>query len=167
MKELARETLTVPPKTILLREGDVAQYIYFIEKGALRTWFNKDGKDVTTQFFLEGDSVASLESAFKGEPSLYSLESMETTQLSRIKIKDFQNYLDQNPELKERFYQKIISRLISYQKRFLSHLKDSPQERYEILLREQPHLLQRIPQHYLASYLGITPVSLSRIRSRK
>jgi len=63
--------------------------------------------------------------------------------------------------------EQTFQRLVFYQKLFLSRIKDNPQKRYEDLLKQRPEIVQRIPQHYIASYLGITPVSLSRIRNRR
>jgi CRP-like cAMP-binding protein len=70
------------------------------------------------------------------------------------------------PIIRDRFTGVLIQRMAHYARLFLSRIKDSPQERYQALLREQPEIVRRIPQHYIASYLGITPVSLSRIRGR-
>ncbi|HPI20504.1 MAG TPA: Crp/Fnr family transcriptional regulator, partial [Candidatus Kapabacteria bacterium] len=71
------------------------------------------------------------------------------------------------PEIKIGFQKYLFQRFRNYANLFLSRIKDSPQERYEELIKNHPEILQRIPQHYIASYLGITPVSLSRIRNRK
>ena len=71
------------------------------------------------------------------------------------------------PELKDKFQSFIFQRFSNYARLFLSRIKDTPQERYEDLVKNQPNIIKRIPQHYIASYLGITPVSLSRIRNRK
>ena len=67
----------VPAKTILLQEGQISRTMFFVEKGCLRTWVNNDGKEITTQFFFEGDKVASIESYRTNQPSLYSIESLE------------------------------------------------------------------------------------------
>ena len=70
------------------------------------------------------------------------------------------------PSLRDKFMWFLLQRMGNYGRLFLSRIKDGPQQRYEALLREQPEIIRRIPQHYIASYLGITPVSLSRIRGR-
>jgi predicted choloylglycine hydrolase len=71
------------------------------------------------------------------------------------------------PQLKEGFQEILFQRFRNYAQLFLSRIKDSPQERYRDLLTNHPEIIKRIPQHYIASYLGITPISLSRIRNRK
>ena len=85
------ETLPIPPKTILLEEGKIADRIYLIRKGCLRLFFYNEGKDITFQFFFEGDFVASFDSLYKGTPSLFSLESIEPSEVLFIKKEDFYN----------------------------------------------------------------------------
>lgn len=158
--------LIIPSKTILLHEGKIADTLYLIRKGSLRLFFYNEGKDVTFQFFFEGDFVASFDSLYKRQPSLFSLESIEPTEVNAIKREDFYHLLGQIPALRKVYVEKLIDRFHVYQQLFLSRIKNSPAQRYEELLKEYPYIIQRVPQHYIASYLGITPVSLSRIRNR-
>ncbi len=81
--------------------------------------------------------------------------------------KDFYNFVEQDALIRKEYEEKLIERFHVYQQLFLSRIKNTPQQRYEELLKEYPGIVQRVPQHYIASYLGITPVSLSRIRSRR
>lgn len=157
----------VPAKTTLLQEGQVSKAMFFIEKGCLRTWINNNGKEITTQFFFEGNSVSSIESFRTNQPSLYSIESLEPCILQTISQKDFQEAIENSPELKKAFEERLFKRLFQAQQLFYSYLKNNPQQRYEELLVQHPHIVQRVPQHYIASYLGITSVSLSRIRNRR
>jgi CRP-like cAMP-binding protein len=157
----------VPAKTMLLQEGQISRTMFFIEKGCLRTWINNDGKEITTQFFFEGDSVSSIESFRTSQPSLYSIESLEPCILLTISQKDFQNILESSPELKMKLEDHLFRRLFQSQQLLYSFLKNTPQKRYEELIENHPHIVQRVPQHYIASYLGITSVSLSRIRNRR
>ena len=161
------EQRTIPSKTVLLNEGEVAKNLYYIEKGCLRLYFYNEGKDITFQFFFEESIVASFDSMYAGLPSLFSLESIEPTTIRTVSKKDFYDLVNKRPEAKQEYEHKIIDRFHTYQKLFLSRIKNTPQQRYEELLKEYPHILQRVPQHYIASYLGITPVSLSRIRNRR
>nr|WP_233522779.1 MULTISPECIES: Crp/Fnr family transcriptional regulator [unclassified Bacteroides] len=159
--------LIIPSKTILLYEGKIADTLYLIRKGTLRLFFYNEGKDVTFQFFFEGDFVASFDSLYKRQPSLFSLESIESAEVIAIKREDFYNLLEQIPALRKVYEEKLIDRFHVYQQLFLSRIKNTPAQRYEELLKEYPYIIQRVPQHYIASYLGITPVSLSRIRNRR
>jgi CRP-like cAMP-binding protein len=156
----------IPAKTTLLREGDVARQAYAIQKGCLRLWFNKNGKDISFQFFFEGQAVSSIESFRNGRPSLFSIESLEPCTLFVITKKNFDRLLAEAPGFKALVDESIYQRLEHYSSLFLSHIRDTPQQRYQKLLAENPEIIRRIPQHYIASYLGITPVSLSRIRNK-
>jgi CRP-like cAMP-binding protein len=158
--------LTVPAKTILLQEGDIARNGYFIKQGCLRLWFNNKGKDVTFQFFFEGEGVSSMESFRSGEPSMFSIESIEPTTVYVISKKLYDERFLSNPDFKDFVNDIMLKRLSHYSRLFMSYIKNTPEERYRELLKEHPHIIKRIPQHYIASYLGITSVSLSRIRNR-
>ncbi|PXZ45217.1 MULTISPECIES: Crp/Fnr family transcriptional regulator [Porphyromonadaceae] len=159
--------LSLPSKTILLNEGKIADTLYLIRKGCLRLFFCNEEKDVTFQFFFEGDFVASFDSLYKSQPSLFSLESIEPSEVFSVKKEHFYTLVEQIPLLRKVYEEKLIDRFHVYQRLFLSRIKSTPAQRYKELLKECPHIIQRIPQHYIASYLGITPVSLSRIRNRR
>ncbi|HEY4109538.1 Crp/Fnr family transcriptional regulator [Puia sp.] len=156
----------IPARTTLLREGEVARQAYAIQKGCLRLWFNNNGKDITFQFFFEGQAVSSIESFRNGRPSLFSIESLEPCELLVITKKNFDILLAEAPGFKGLVEESVYQRLEHYSSLFLSHIRDTPPQRYQKLLNEHPQIIQRIPQHYIASYLGITPVSLSRIRNK-
>ncbi|MCC6287378.1 MAG: Crp/Fnr family transcriptional regulator [Chitinophagaceae bacterium] len=157
----------IPAKKILLHEGQISKTAFYIEKGCLRSWFNNNGKDITFQFFFEGQGVSSIESFMTSQPGLFNVESIEPCIIHSISKKDFQFIVDNSPAIKKEIEENILQRLFFYQKLFLSRIKDNPEKRYKELLTQHPEILQRIPQHYIASYLGITPVSLSRIRNRR
>lgn len=159
--------LEIPSKTELLKEGEVSKKIFIIEKGIIRCWLNHLDKDITFQFFFEGDSVASLESFKTEKPSSFALETLEPSIIKYISKDDFDEILKKSPLIKEEFENYTFQRLLFYQNLFLSRIKDNPQKRYQELLKKRPEIFKRIPLHYIASYLGITPVSLSRIRGRK
>lgn len=155
-----------PPKTILLLSGDKAEHIYLIKKGCVRLWFNNDGADVTVQFFFEDQMVSSFESIYRSEPSLLNIETVEETTLSIIKKSDFITLIKRYPKLNEMLLETVSNRFIHYLKLFLSRISKSPEERYLELFQVNPQIFNRVPHHYIASYLGITSVSLSRIRKR-
>ncbi len=157
----------IASRTVLLKEGEVSKNIFFIKKGCLREWFNKDGKDITFQFFFEGQAVASIDSFMNQKPSLFTIESIEPSTILSINKVDFDKLLNKYPEFNIGFQDLIFERFRNYGQLFLSRIKDTPQERYEDLIKNYPEIIKRIPQHYIASFLGITPISLSRIRNRK
>jgi CRP-like cAMP-binding protein len=157
----------IPSKTTLLHEGEIANIIYIIKKGCLREWFNKDGKDITFQFFFEGQPVASIESFLSNQPSKFTIESIEPSIILSITKENFEQLKRLYPGFKEGFQELIFQRFGNYSRLFLSRIKDTPRERYEDLVKSHPEIIKRVPQHYIASYLGITPISLSRIKNRK
>lgn len=157
----------VSVKTTLLLEGEISKAAYLVEKGCIRSWFNNNGKDITFQFFFEGEAVTSIESFKMNQPSMFNLETIEPCVIKSISKKDFNYVLNNSLILKKETEELTLQRLLFYQKLFLSRIKNNPQKRYEELLNQRPEILQRVPQHYIASYLGITSVSLSRIRNRR
>jgi CRP-like cAMP-binding protein len=159
--------IAVPGKTILLKENEFSKKLYLIEKGSIRAWFNKDGKDLTVQFFFENETVASIESLRKGTPSPITLETIEPAVLWCIDKADMDRVVEEikaTPALLDMFINTIFERTFDYMKHFVSFIKDTPQQRYLHLVHERPQLVKRIPQHYIAAYLGITTVHLSRIK---
>jgi CRP-like cAMP-binding protein len=157
----------IPAKTTLLTEGEISKKAFYIEQGCLRICFNNNGKDITFQFFFEGESVSSIESFRTNQPSLFTIESIESCILYSISKKDLQSIIETSTEIKSTVEEHTFQRLLFYQKLFLSRIKDNPEKRYLELLKTNPKILLRVPQHYIASYLGITSVSLSRIRNRR
>lgn len=161
--------IEVPAKTVLLPEGQLAKKVFFVERGCIRAWFNNDGKDVTFQFFLENSAVSSIESFRKKVPSLVTIETIEPSILWWIHKKDMDRILEEMknmPELRDLLINALFERTFEYMRHFLSFIKDTPQQRYLNLLKDKPQIVQRVAQHYIASYLGITTVHLSRIKSK-
>jgi len=161
--------IEVPAKTVLLKEGEIAQKAFLIEKGCLRVWFNNNGNDVTFQFAFENEGLSGAESFRKNIPSFFSIETIEPSVLYWIHKKDMNKIFDDInhiPEMSSKMLDIAFDRQFHYMKHFLSFIKDTPEQRYLNLLREKPHIIQRVPLQYIATYLGITPVSLSRIRNR-
>ncbi len=157
---------TFGPKTMLVREGEVPDELMLITRGCIRAWYNAAGQDITLQFFFEGEPVTALESFLNQTPSAIYMETLEECEVRILKRADFVLLMATSADLKDWFYSTAIEKLLAHTHQLLFLLKNKPFDRYRQLLAEKPALLQRIPQHYIASYLGITPVSLSRIRNR-
>jgi CRP-like cAMP-binding protein len=158
--------IDIPSRTILLREGEKARNIYLVRKGCLRAYFEGHGKEITFQFFFENSAVASIESFRTNQPSPISIESVEASSLIVLSKKGFELLGKDFPELKDVLLEIVFKRFSDYSRLFHSYIRDTPAERYCNLLKEHPEIVQRVPLQYIASYLGITPVSLSRIRKR-
>lgn len=161
--------IQIPAKTVLLKEGEISRKLFLIKKGCIRAWFNNNGKDVTFQFFFENNTVASVESFRKRIPSPVTIETIEPTTLWYINKKDIDRIIAEItgiPALREKFIDAIFERTFDYMKHFFSFIKDTPQQRYLNLIKERPQIVKRVPQHYIASYLGISSVHLSRVKNQ-
>ncbi len=157
------EEINIPAKTILLHEGEVSKQIFFVKEGALRLWANNNGEETTFGFCFENGAASSF---FGSEPSLFTIESIEPSTVMILKMQDFEMLLQKMPEYKDEMIRLLIGRLNDYAKLFLLRITKKPEERYRDLMKNNPEIFLRVPQHYIATYLGITPVSLSRIRYR-
>lgn len=156
----------VPKKYPLLKIGSIAREIYFMNKGCSRMYYDKDGEEITGFFFTENMMFSGFESFLSQQPSIQGIETLESCELIVISYSAYQNLYDKIPRFNI-FTRKLLEeRFIFAQKVVASLILDKPEERYLNLFRRQPELLNRVPQHMLATYLGITPVSLSRIRKR-
>lgn len=152
-----------------ISQGKVCSEVGFILSGSYRFFFLKDGMEISNYFSFQNDFISSYASFLKRAPSLITIEAMEDSMLVCFSYASLQQLLgDDRIVVKiERFGRKIAEYLICcYEERVVSFVTQTPEERYRILLENGQDLLQRIPQHYIANYLGITPVSLSRIRKR-
>ncbi len=161
--------LEVPARKILLKEGEIPTKAFMVESGCLRVWFNKNGKDITFRFVFEKEAVSSAESFQKSLPSLFTIESIEPSVIHWIDKNNLDKILSEtirDPSIRDNFIYALRERQFFYMKLFLSFIRDNPAERYLTLMKDDPRILQRVPQRYIASYLGITPVSLSRIRKK-
>ncbi|WP_241559494.1 Crp/Fnr family transcriptional regulator [Lacticaseibacillus hulanensis] len=150
----------------LLREGDVATQLYFIRVGAVRLWHNDDGRDITVQFFFENQVVSSFESFYLKQPSIFTITAIEQTTVTVVPGDYLRKGLKDNPKIMAEFADYVCHRFIDYTQYFLNRIEESPEARYRTLLATNPKLVARVPMYELATYLGITPVSLSRIRNR-
>lgn len=161
--------VAVPAKKVLLKEGEISEKLFLIEKGCIRVWFNNNGKDITFQFFFENNTVASIESFRKKFPSPVVIETIEPSVLWWIYKKDADRIIteiSEIPALRDKFINLLFERTFDYMKHFFSFIKDSPAQRYQNLMKEKPEIIRRIPQHYIASYLGVSSVHLSRIKNK-
>ncbi|WP_407885910.1 Crp/Fnr family transcriptional regulator [Levilactobacillus sp. N40-8-2] len=150
----------------LLLEGDVATELFIVTNGALRLWHSSSGRDITLQFFFENQIVSSFESFYLDQPSGFSIESFEDTDVLMLSKRDFTRIQQRYPSIEPAITRFICERFITYRNIFFTQLQDSPVERYRQLVDDAPEILDRVPLRLVASYLGITPVSLSRIRTR-
>ncbi|MEM9830031.1 MAG: Crp/Fnr family transcriptional regulator [Bacteroidota bacterium] len=156
----------VPKKFSLIEEGTVAKEVYFINKGCLRLFYSKEGEEITAFIFMENLFATSLESLVQQVPSQQCLETLEESELLVISYENLMKVYNHSVNFQTMGRRIAEQRFINAQRILSSYILESPEERYQKLLTAQPEWFQRVPQHYIASFLGITPVSMSRIRKR-
>ena len=156
-----------PKDHFLLREQSIADYIYFIQKGVARIYYYKNGKEITEWIALDQQFFLSITSFFERTPSHLIIQTIEPSEVYGIHYNDFMTLADKYHDI-ERFLRKMITRsLILSQVRMDSIQFETAQQRYEGLVKNLPNILQRVPLSYIASFLGVTLETLSRIRSQK
>jgi CRP-like cAMP-binding protein len=164
-----QKRLDIPAKTILLEEGKKSQNYIFIEKGCVRSSFNNNGEDKTVQFFFENEGLASFDSFVNDVPSQFTIETIEPSivyLLSKKYVTQLMEELSAEPDFLKMILQIAAQRQTHYINEFVSFIRDTPEQRYEKLLKERPYIVRRVPQHYIAAYLGVSTVHLSRIKSK-
>ena len=151
----------------LLTEGMPCRHLYFLETGALRGYYTLDGKEITYWFGFENAFVTSVHSFITGAPAVESIQLIEGSVLWAISKSALTGLYEKYHEI-ERLV-RIIYEIyyIKLQERFVNAQFKSATERYENLLKQTPHILERVPLGYIASYLGISQETLSRIRNRQ
>lgn len=155
-----------PKKTILCKPGRIASQLYFINKGSLRLFYEIDDTDRTLFFAFENQFTGPCRSFMLGEPNHQIFETLEESELLVVRREPFSEVLEKYSRLA------LLRSMIAEENLFITEgivsflLLNSPEERYSNLLQHNPEILKRIPQHQIATYLGISPVSLSRIRKR-
>lgn len=152
---------------LLLRSGEVAHEVFFVLKGALHQFYiDTDGNERTCNFTFEYDFVTDLESFSQQTRSASSIKTLAETTCLTIRCTDLVALMKQSPATSE-FFRILIERIASKSiKRTQSLLSFSPEKQFLDLAEEQPEIFQRVPQRYIAQYLGIAPESLSRIKKR-
>lgn len=159
--------VVVKKKKDLQPIGHTCRTIYFMQKGIARIYYFKDGTDITERFFFENRIIARVESLFTGKPSRKAIQILEDAEIIAINADKLFKLYDTFPEI-ERLFRKIFeTAYVETVNRIEGIQFHSAEERYNALLTEEPNVLKRIPLKYVASYLGITQVSLSRIRGLK
>ena len=152
---------------LLLKENTVSDYIYFIEKGVARIYYYKNGKEITEWIALDGQFFLSITSFFQRIPSHLIIQTIEPSVVFGIHHDDFMKLADKHHDIERLLRKMVTSSLILSQVRMDSIQFESAQQRYERLLQTTPQIVQRVPLTYIASFLGITLETLSRIRSNK
>jgi CRP-like cAMP-binding protein len=156
---------TIEKKVYLAEINNPCKYVYFILQGACVSYTTSEKGDKTViQFGLEGNWISDLYSFFSGKPGIYTIESLETMEVLMLNRERFEEACNQH--LIERFFRKLIQNAyVDLKYRFAKSNSEEASVCYDVFVKENPQLVQRVPQYLIASYLGIKPQSLSRIRN--
>jgi CRP-like cAMP-binding protein len=157
----------IQKRDLILGEGKICDFIAFVEEGMFRFYYVDDGNEKVTAFFFPGDFVSNYRSFLTGQPSDHYIEAMKDSIVYKIRKSDLKTLYDLYPKI-DRLGRFIAENLyLTVAKRLDAFLYASPEERYRELQLRNSKLLQEVPQYMLASYLGVKPETLSRIRSRQ
>lgn len=164
-------SLFVPKKLrkrqYFLQEGDVCKYQAFVEKGIMRSYtIDEKGSEHILQFASEGWWMADLSSYLTGEPSILNMDALEDVELLLVTKASWEQAMKEIPALEHYFRVILQNHLVATQKRLLQSLAETTEEKYNRFLITYPECVQRVPQHMIASYLGVTRETLSRVRKQ-
>lgn len=157
--------LRVTKGTKILRKGEVCKYIYFIEKGLLRQCYEKNGKQLTEHIGYEGSIIMCIESLFRHEASRLTIEALEPSTLYAIPFDEYLHLTHSSYEFCAFLMNIYKESLILSQKKADTLRFETAKERYLRTLRDHPDIIRRAPLHIVASYLQMTPETLSRVRT--
>ena len=151
----------------LLNAGDVCQYITFVEKGLLRSFTVDDkGNEHVVQFAIEGWWISDMGSFTSGKDAMYNIEALEDCELLNLTRQSMEELLIKLPVM-ERFFRMLMqNNIVALQRRVIAYMSLSAEEKYLKLLEVAPDIMTRASQQHIASYLSITPETLSRIRKK-
>lgn len=159
--------IVVTKNTDLQTIGHTCKTIYFINKGVARIYYFKDGNDITESFAFENNIIARVESLFTGKPSRKGIQILEDAEIVAINSTLLFKLYDTFPEIERLFRLIVESAYVDTVNRIEGIQFHTAEERYHTLIKDAPDVIKRVPLKYIASYLGITQVSLSRIRAAK
>jgi CRP-like cAMP-binding protein len=154
-------------KQYLLQEGDVCRMIAFVETGALREYsIDEQGNERIIQFAVEGWTISDLYSFLTAEPAVYNIEALEDSELVLINKSAHEELLSRLPQYETYIRLQITGAYLAMQRRLTSIISATTEERYAYFSSLYPEIVQRVPQHMIASYMGLKPETLSRARKR-
>lgn len=157
----------LPKNSVLLREQSVSDYLYYIEKGVARIYYHKNDKEITEWLAMDNEFFLSITSYFMRTPSHLGIETLEASEVYGIHHNDFMRLAEAHHDVERLLRKMVTASLILSQTRMDSIQFETAQQRYDRLLKNSPHIIQRVPLSYIASFLGVTLETLSRIRSAR
>ncbi|WP_430612934.1 Crp/Fnr family transcriptional regulator [Flavobacterium sp. JP2137] len=166
LKEYVVE-LDFPKNHILLKADKIEQHLYLIKQGMVRAFAPQEDRDITFWFGQEGETILSMRSYVENKKSYENIELLEDCTLFQLNTSDLNHLYNRDIHIANWGRKLAEKELLKIESRMISNDLLSAKERYDQLMTDSPSLIQRVPLMHIASYLGITPVSLSRIRKEK
>lgn len=153
-------------KHILHKEGTICNHLFLVEKGIARSFYHKDGKDITAHFAIEKGTITAIDSFIQRKNSRYNIELLEDSEIISISHQDMHKLLQEKPHY-EKYIRIFLEQIyIDLAERIEDLLFHTAKERYDKLVENTPNLLQRVQLKHIASFIGITQETLSRIRTK-
>ena len=151
----------------LLQEGEISHHQHFVARGCLRLyWLGEDGQERIMRFAVENWWINDYQSFQSGEPSKFNIDALEDSDLLMIEKKNFEGLLKTIPKFKELIDKLGNKNFESNQNRILSNISDTAEKKYENFIRSYPTIYERVPLHMVASFLGLSRETLSRVRQQ-
>ena len=152
----------------IITPGEMVKHQYFVIKGCLRTYLiDTSGREHTIQFAVENWWVSDYLSYYKADHSELTVECIEACELLKARIEDLKMLFDELPKMERFFRLQLESAFVAFQTRILSNLHKNAEQRYALFVKQYPNIEQRVKNYQIASFLGITPESLSRLRRQR
>lgn len=156
---------TLKKRKLLLQEGNVCKYMAFVAKGLLKTYnVDEKGNEFVNQFTPEGWWTSDMNSFFSMQPANYTIDALEDSALLLITVEDFENLTLRVPNMDRYFRLLFQNSLITKERRLVNSHMLTAEEKYKHLIENSPNLINRVPQNLLASYLGLSPATVSRLK---
>ena len=153
-------------KEFLLQEGKICSNVWFVNNGCMRLFYNVEGVENTIQFFFGDSWYTDYASFLTGQPTIENMQALEPCEVVQFKKDDLYKLFNQFPVFEKAGRVLAENAFLSLSRLNQMLTNEEPQQRYLNLMKQRPDVVERIPQHYIASYLGVKPESLSRIRKR-
>lgn len=160
------QVVSLKKNDYLIEEGDICTYYYYVADGILRNYYLKNGVEITTNFDMPNDIATNYTSLVLEQKSIVYIQAVTNSTVYKMKARDFEKLKKQNQAMQEINDELVSSYVILLEERLFSLQFCSASERYDFLIQKYPHFIQKIPLTHIASYLGISLETLSRIRAK-
>ena len=157
------DTITLKRNEFLVTSGQIHTKLYWIDEGSVRVYIQDDIEEHTIRFGYKNSIITALDSFLNEKPTLFYIQAIKKCKLKVISKQDYMNFINSDEKFRKIWEQTLEDFVLQQMEREVDLITYSPQKRFERVFNRSPHLFQEIPQKYIASYLRMTPETLSRI----